>query len=116
MQPRPCGNASFLGKLIPDPLRKDPLLPRRRRQARMQGQWIGTAVAGHIGEEEGVALVRLKVEPEFGKARLAAAVTLVEIDQEGRDALAEARQILAVGRICRIEKVVVRLETLSDRI
>ena len=74
------------------------------------------AVARNVGKEQRVTLIRAEVQPDLGKACFAAFVAFVEVDEEGRDALAKIREVRPVCRIGRVEKVMMRLELLSDGI
>src|SRR5205823_8094362 len=113
---RPHWGGSFLRQLTPDPLREHPFFTRGRRQTSVERLRVGLAVAGDIGEKQGVALVGAEVQIDLGKACFAAGIASVEIDQESRNALTEMCELIAIGRHGGIEKVVVRLELLPDGI
>src|SRR5690348_3577171 len=98
---------SFLGELIPDPLREDPLLARCGGETGMKRQRVGTAVARDIREEERVALFSAKVAADLRKAGFAPAVAAVEINKESGNSLPVTGQILTIGRVCRVEEIVV---------
>src|SRR6187455_1645704 len=77
-------------------LRDDPLLSARGRTAGMQHAQIRLQVCQRIDEVDATAQGAAMREPEFRKCRLAALVVVVQVRQEGDQALPVARDLRRV--------------------
>src|ERR1043165_4758202 len=95
------------------PLRQQPLLAARRRQAGMQRARIGRTIGGNIPEKQRVALASLVARVDRGKGSLAALVIVVEIDEECDDALSLTSEIAHMTRRVLVEIIVMRTKLLA---
>src|ERR1051325_1837376 len=77
-----------LGDGAADPLRQQPFLARGGRQTRMQRTAVRRAGRLDIAKEQRAALGAAVTPVQQGKFRLRALERVVQVDQEGGDALA----------------------------
>src|SRR5262249_35814453 len=101
-------------RLVLDELRNDPLLSTRRCAAGVQGSDIGPAVGECVDEEDPLPGAALVAHAELRELGLAAAVVVVQVDEERHDALAALAQVPLVVRHVGVDEIEVFGVVLAD--
>src|SRR5262245_16162068 len=99
--------------LVAHPLGQHPLHAAGGRKAGMQRVVVERTRRLDVGEQQGISTRALVAQTDARKVRLAARVVVVEVDEQGRDALPVALDLLPQSRRGRFLEVAMRLELLA---